>query len=170
MDVMSKVTLDGERIHMKTLRIFIAAACAVLLASGCAMVRTSPQELQTSTAGQRPVVERLVQATTSWDGALLPAYPEGQSQITILRITIPAGFQLDTHHHPVINAGVLIRGELTVVAADGKTLHLKAGDPIVELVDTLHYGVNRGAEPAEILVFYAGVADEPITVTVPSER
>ena len=97
----------------------------------------------------------------------MPAYPQGKPEITILRISIPPGTKLDTHSHPVINAGVLISGQLTVVTTDGKTLHLKAGDPIVEVVNTLHYGMNEGKVPAEIVVFYAGVVDTPITVVEP---
>jgi hypothetical protein len=62
----------------------------------------------------------------------------------------------------VINAGVLMSGELTVVTADGKTLHLKAGDPIVEVVNTPHCGINEGKVPAEIVVFYAGAVDTRI--------
>lgn len=67
----------------------------------------------------------------------------------------------------MINAGVLISGELTVLTKDGKTMHLKAGDPIVEVVNTLHYGINQGNVPAEIIVFYAGTIDMPITVVEP---
>jgi len=110
------------------------------------------------------VVEQLAKSTISWDGTVLPAYPEGQPEITILRIKIPAGAQLAMHQHPVINAGVLIAGELTVITEDNKTLHLKAGDSIVELVGTKHYGKNEGNQMAEIIVFYAGVVDKPITV------
>ncbi len=109
-------------------------------------------------------VETLAQSTSSWDGAELPAYPEGQPEITLLRITVPPGTRLPMHHHPVINAGVLLSGELTVVSEAGETLHLRAGDPIIELVDTPHYGRNDGSEPAEIIVFYAGVVDHPVTV------
>ena len=68
------------------------------------------------------------------------------------------------HEHPVINAGVLLSGELTVVTEDNKTLHLKAGESIVEVVNKWHYGKNEGNEPAEILVFYAGTADKPISI------
>lgn len=60
------------------------------------------------------------------------------------------------HWHPVISAGVLLGGDLTVVADQNETLHLKAGDPIVEVVDEWHSGRNEGNEPAEIIVFYAG--------------
>jgi quercetin dioxygenase-like cupin family protein len=110
------------------------------------------------------VVEQLAKSSKSWDGKTLPAYPEGQPEVTILRIKIPAGSKLEIHNHPVINAGVLIAGELTVVTEDNKTLHLKAGDSIVELVNKKHYGKNEGTETAEIIVFYAGVENKPITI------
>jgi quercetin dioxygenase-like cupin family protein len=109
-------------------------------------------------------VETFVKSSKSWDGTALPHYPDGQPEVTILRIKIPAGAKLEVHKHPVINAGVLIAGELTVMTEDNKTLHLKAGDSIVELVGTKHYGKNEGNQMAEIIVFYAGVVDKPITV------
>ncbi|AMV72431.1 hypothetical protein JCM30471_09460 [Desulfuromonas carbonis] len=108
--------------------------------------------------------QQLAKSTRSWNGEPLSTYPSGQPEVTILRITIPPGAKLPRHEHPVINAGVLLKGELTVVADNGQTLHLKAGDPIVEVVETWHYGRNEGTEPAEILVFYAGVVGTPITI------
>jgi quercetin dioxygenase-like cupin family protein len=110
------------------------------------------------------VVETLAKSCSSWDGEALPDYPIGTPEITILRINIPAGAELVMHEHPVINAGVLLSGELTVVAKDKKTLHLKAGDSIVEVVNTAHYGKNEGTKTAEIIVFYAGIVDKAITV------
>jgi len=146
----------------QTIRILAVLSVIFLLQPGCDMVRISQEANEASI-----VVKELVKTTQSWDGEFLPAYPQGQPKITILRISIPAGVRLDTHSHPVINAGVLISGQLTVVTIDGKTLHLKAGDPIVEVVNTLHYGINQGKVPAEIIVFYAGVVDMPITVVEP---
>lgn len=105
----------------------------------------------------------LAKASSSWDGKTLPNYAEGKPEITILRIKIPPGTQLPLHKHPVINAGVLLTGELTVRTENNKVLHLKAGDPIIEVVDTWHYGKNEGNEPAEIIVFYAGIVDMPIS-------
>lgn len=112
-------------------------------------------------------VKELVKSSESWDGKLLVPYPQGQPEITILTISIPAGARLETHTHPVINAGVLMTGQLTVKTTAGKVLHLKAGDPIVEVVNTLHYGINEGTVPAEIVVFYAGTVGQPITVSQP---
>ena len=129
------------------------------LLAGCASGPAKQEGKQNSA-----VVMELVKSITSWDGELLPAYPEGRPEITILRISIPAGTRLHTHSHPVINAGVLISGELTVVSTEGEILHLRAGEPIVEVVDKLHYGINEGVVPAEIIVFYAGSAGSPITV------
>ena len=109
-------------------------------------------------------VDVLAKTSSSWDGATLPDYPKGRPEITILRIKIPPKFTLPLHIHPEINAGVLLKGELTVVTEDKKTLHLKAGDSIVEVVNTWHYGKNEGNEPAEIIVFYAGIKEKPITI------
>ncbi|MFI5294159.1 MAG: cupin domain-containing protein [Thermodesulfovibrionales bacterium] len=97
-------------------------------------------------------------------GAVCPTTRRAPPELTILRIKIPPGAPLSLHKHPVINAGVLLSGEPTAVAEDNKTLHLKAGDSIVEVVNKRHYGKNEGVKTAEILVFYAGVADTPITI------
>lgn len=55
--------------------------------------------------------------------------------------------------------------QLTVKTTDGKVLHLKAGNPIVEVVNTLHYGINEGTVPAEIVVFYAGIVGQSLSVS-----
>lgn len=110
---------------------------------------------------------QLVKSTHSWNGAPLPSYKSGVPEITILKISIPPGVKLPMHKHPVINAGVLLKGRLTVTTESGEVLHMKAGDPIVEVVETWHYGENEGREPAEILVFYAGIKGLPVTIKKP---
>jgi len=142
-----------ENFMKKTAMLLVLA----LLFTGAAVARDAPST----------EVEVLAHATRSWDGSLLPAYPEGQPEVRILRIRIPAGTRLPMHRHPVINAGVLVAGELTFVTEDGGRLELQAGDAIVEVVDRLHYGVNEGDATAEIIVFYAGVEGAPITVHEP---
>ena len=97
-------------------------------------------------------VDVLARTSSSWDGGTLPGYAKGKPEITILRIKIPQGIQLPLHKHPVINAGVLLKGELTVVTQDNKTLHLKAGDSIVEVVNKWHYGVNIRVQRARLWV------------------
>jgi len=139
-----------------------AVYCIVfaILTAGCA----SPQYNNSVQSIQ------LVKSSASWDGQPLPAYKTGRPEITILRITIPPNHTLPMHKHPIINAGVLLKGELTVITESGGILHLKPYDPIVEVVDTWHYGRNEGDEPAEIIVFYAGEKGEPITIKKPENE
>jgi quercetin dioxygenase-like cupin family protein len=151
-----------------TVRITALLAFIILLQPVLSTAQVSPETGGVATdEKQLPVFKELVKSTRSWNGSLLPAYPQGQPEITILRISIPAGTRLDMHTHPVINAVVLISGELTVVTADGQTKHLKAGDPLVEVVNTWHYGVNEGKVPVDLVVFYVGVVGKPITVLKP---
>lgn len=111
-------------------------ALPMLVLVGCA---TEPAG---SSASSSTVIRQLAKSTVSWNGAALPHYPKGQPEVTILEITIPAGVRLPTHYHPVINAAVMLSGELTVMSLDGDRRHLAGGDTLVELVDTLHYGIN----------------------------
>ena len=147
----------------KALRIFAILCFILCFQPGCAMLGNSQEAKQAAPI----VIRELAKSIQSWNGKTLPAYPKGQPEITILRITIPAGTRLDAHSHPVINAGVLLSGQLTVVTADGQTLHLEAGEAVVEVVNTWHYGFNEGKVPAEIVVFYAGTAGAPVTLAAP---
>jgi len=133
---------------------FLVRSLVVICLLGC-----KSEEIKTTK------VTTLVKTTQSWNGTDLPKYPQESPEITILKITIPPKTQLPLHKHPVINAGVLVKGELTVIAEKGgDTLHLQAGETIVELVDKWHFGRNDGVEPAEIIVFYAGTKGNPITI------
>jgi quercetin dioxygenase-like cupin family protein len=118
----------------------------------------------TSNKNQEIEVVTLAKGSKSWNGNPLPKYAEGEPEVTILKITIPPKTTLPLHQHPTINAGVMIKGNLTVISETKDTLHLKAGDTIIELVNKWHYGINEGNEPVEIIVFYAGIKGKPITI------
>jgi len=109
-------------------------------------------------------VKVLAKTTQSWNGHTLPRYSKGKPEITILRISIPPHTSLAWHEHPEINAGVMISGELTVITDKQDTLQLHAGDPIVEVVDTWHFGKNEGDESVDIIVFYAGIKGKAVTI------
>ncbi|MBQ4812551.1 cupin domain-containing protein [Pseudoalteromonas luteoviolacea] len=130
---------------------------AVIAASIFYCYQSAAQEKQVS-------VKTLVKTSQSWDGSSLPNYPNGTPEITVLDINIPAGTTLPLHFHPVINAGVLLSGNLKVTKPNGEVLMLKAGDPIVELVNKVHTGKALGDEDVRIIVFYAGEKGKPITV------
>tara|TARA_R110000868_G_scaffold304437_19_gene565362 strand:- start:16924 stop:17337 length:414 start_codon:yes stop_codon:yes gene_type:complete len=109
-------------------------------------------------------VEVLSKSTTSWDGTTLQNYPEGQPEITISRITIPIGFKLPPHTHQTPLAGYVVSGELTVIKNDSTSHTVKAGETIVELINTVHYGSNEGSEPVVLLAFYMGIEGIPLSI------
>lgn len=129
----------------------------ILLIATLGIDSGSAQEPQNKKSEQAEVkVEKLAETSCSWDGATLPNYPATTPQITILRYTFPPHQRLSAHRHFIINCGVMLKGELTIVTTDGREHTFKAGDALVEMIGTVHYGENRGDEPAEVVMFYAG--------------
>ena len=122
--------------------------------------------LPQATDGEAESVE-LLRTCQSWDGANLPDYPQGQPELVAIKYIIPPGKKLNWHHHLVMNHGVLVQGELTIIALDGKTKVVRAGDVVVEMVDTIHHGENRGMEPVVLYMFYLSQKDKPLSVQHP---
>lgn len=105
----------------------------------------------------------MVRTTESWDGALLPRYPDNRPQITMLRVVVPPGRALRMHRSPFINAGYMVRGSLTITTEIGAQLFLNAGETVVNVVNTWQYARNEGDVPAEMIIMYAGTEYLPIT-------
>lgn len=106
----------------------------------------------------------LLETTKSWNGDLLPQFPEGQPKVTIHKIIVPPNTKLPKHLHPVITTGILTKGELTITDINNQQKIMKAGDVLVEVVNTIHFGENTGSEPLEIIVFYIGNENTPNTI------
>ena len=109
-------------------------------------------------------VTQILKATNEWDGSALPPYQLKNPEVTILGYEIPPGIRLPMHKHPVINAGVVLQGRLTVISKDGKRLILNSGDSIVELVDKWHYGINQDDIPVKLIMFYVGDVGVPLVI------
>ena len=114
-------------------------------------------------------VETLAQSTNQWDGDSLPHYPASTAEITVLRITIPAGVTLPLHTHPVISAGVILQGTLQLTLQDGTTRLFNQGAALIETVNTVHTGKSLGPKDTVVLVFYAGSKHLPTTVQVKTQ-
>lgn len=108
----------------------------------------------------------LVKTQTSWDGTGLPDYPSGKPEIIIKRISFPPYQVTEWHYHSVINAGVILSGELTIVCKNGKEKTFRAGETIVECVNEIHRGENRGDIPADLIMFYDSTPWRPIETQV----
>ena len=109
----------------------------------------------------------LIRTSQSWDGAELPDYPQGRPELVVKKYVFPAGQKLAWHHHPVMNYGVLVQGELTIIAKDGTEKVVHAGEAVVEMVGTVHHGENRGSQPAILYMFYLSQEGLPLSVPNP---
>jgi len=142
------------------MKIQLLGACLAFLSAGQAWAHEDGPAVQ---------VDLLAKTGTSWDGATLPGCTPGETEVTILKVSVPPKARVAMHKHPLINAGVMLKGELTVVTQEQKRLQLTAGDPIVEVVNTWHYGINEGDGTAEIIVFYVGTKGTPLSVKMPAQ-
>ena len=116
--------------------------------------------LETSSAVKASVI---LKAESSWDGNPI-VYPEGKPEITGMIIEIAPGGETGWHLHPVSSFGVVLEGELEVQLKNGEVKHLKAGEALAEVINTLHNGRNLGSTPVKLVVFYAGVVGQKLTV------
>ena len=80
---------------------------------------------------------------------VVPDHPD----VVVSLATFPPGARLPEHQHPNPHYVYVLEGVLTVVNTDAnKTFQAKAGDFVVEMTDTWHYGVNNGTVPVKLLV------------------
>ena len=143
---------------------------ATLTISG-AIVMTSCKTSSTAGAGKGAAAKvehtELIRTSQSWDGVELPDYLKGRPELVAVKYVFPAGQKLGWHHHPVMNYGILIQGELTIIGQDGKEKTVHEGEPVVEMVNTIHHGENRGSKPVILYMFYLSQKDLPLAVQHP---
>jgi quercetin dioxygenase-like cupin family protein len=66
------------------------------------------------------------------------------------------------HSHPILSAGYVLSGDLTIEKQDGTTQRFVAGQAVPETVGSVHRGIS-GSQPTVLIVFYAGGAGIPLT-------
>ncbi|MBV9903730.1 MAG: cupin domain-containing protein, partial [Alphaproteobacteria bacterium] len=67
--------------------------------------------------------------------------------------TFPPGARIPEHQHPNPHYVYVLEGVLTVMNTEtNKSFEAKAGDFVVEMQNTWHYGVNNGTVPVKLLV------------------
>jgi quercetin dioxygenase-like cupin family protein len=137
--------------NLKLVRLLIIGLLACSLSTVTAQQSSGPVQIET-----------LTQTTKSWDGTPYKAYPAGQPQISVLKVTLAPHTAMKWHTHPVPNAGYVLSGEITAETKDGAKKHFVAGDVIPETVDIVHRGVSED-QPVVLIVFYAGTPGVPLS-------
>ena len=142
---------------MQRLFLFLLTAGFALPISGCSIKKNTSKNV-------KPVIETLLSATESWNGDLY-SYPQGQAQMTLLKITAPVGFRTPVHTHPQPGVAYVVKGTLDCVVTADNTKVFSAGDSFATTFgDTPHYCESVGNEPAIVYVVYAGVEGDPVTI------
>ena len=109
----------------------------------------------------------LLRTSQSWDGAPIPNFPQENAEIVSVRYEFAPGEKLGWHHHDVINFGVMLQGELTIIDINGNVKVFHAGEAIVEMVGTIHHGENNGPEAVILQMFYVAAKGTPLSVQHP---
>lgn len=107
-------------------------------------------------------VRTLLQDDASWDGTPLH-YPEGSPDVHNVIVDIAPGAQTGWHRHPVPAMAYVLEGELELQLKDGRTTRVRAGESVMETVDTWHNGINVGSTPVKLVAFYLGVEGQALT-------
>ena len=147
-------------------RLSIVCAAALCAVAGCASSRTDSAFGKYDDAKEVEIID-LARTSQSWDGVELPDYPVGKPELVVRRYIFPRGSKLGWHHHPVMNYGIVQQGELTIIGLDGKETTIRAGEPVVEMVGTIHHGENRGDKTVVLDMFYISQDGTPIAVQHP---
>jgi len=103
----------------------------------------------------------LTKTTVTGNGQKI-SYPQtDRAEVTAMTVELAPGAETGWHKHPVPVYAYVVSGNLTVELEDRKQLAFKAGDAIIEVVNTLHNGRNSGSEPVRLAVFYLGAEGVP---------
>ncbi|MDR4932060.1 cupin domain-containing protein [Segatella bryantii] len=136
--------------------------CSLAILTSCEEARA-----QDDNPVQQVSSEELIRTSQSWDGVELPDYFQGRPELVAVKYVFPAGKKLGWHHHPVMNYGILVQGELTIIGQDGKEKVVHEGEAVVEMVNTIHHGENRGNKPVILYMFYLSQKGQQLAVQHP---
>lgn len=106
----------------------------------------------------------LLKTTSTWDNSKYEKLKIKNPEVTVLKINIGVGESLPVHKHDLVNIAYVKKGTLTVITDKNEQITLHEGDCLPELVGKYHYGKNTGNEPVELIVFYIGEKNSPLSV------
>ena len=138
----------------------LATILTICGAATASVFLTSCGQTNANEAEAKVVTTELIRTDKSWDGVDLPDYLQGRPEIVGIKYEIPAGQRLGMHYHPVMNFGILVQGDLTIISEDGLEKVVHEGEAVVEMVGTVHHGENRGTKPVVALqaAFFVGTS------------
>ena len=90
------------------------------------------------------------------------AYPvTDKAEVTAMTVDLAVGAETGWHSHPIPVYAYVVAGTIDVELEGGQVITYRPGDAIIEVVNTLHNGRNRGSEAVRLAVFYTGIEGAP---------
>lgn len=134
----------------------IRTACLCLIGLLCVA-----QPAMTADYNSGVTANVLLQSALTGNGRKI-VYPlTDRAEVTAMTVDLAPGAETGWHKHPVPVVAYVVSGNLSVELEDGKELSFAAGEAIIEVINTLHNGKNKGIEPVKLAVFYLGAEGIP---------
>ena len=129
----------------------ISAACLCLL--GLFLIATPAFTADYSSG----VTAKILKKTSVTSNGQKISYPQtDKAEVTAMTVELAPGAETGWHKHPVPVYAYVISGHLSVELEDGQQLSFTSGEAVIEVVNVLHNGKNKGNEPVKLAVFYLG--------------
>ena len=77
---------------------------------------------------------------------------------------LPPGTETGWHKHTAPGFAYILKGTLTVETESGKTFEFGAGRSFAEVINIGHNGKNNGKETVELIAYFIGGKNKPITI------
>jgi quercetin dioxygenase-like cupin family protein len=98
------------------------------------------------------------------------ALPQGPLEVVASIYTLAPGVRLAEHKHPFQRYAYVLQGALMVQQAGAASRIYRAGEFVVESVDSWHFGATVGDAPVKLLVIDQSPPGAEITVDRPAAR
>lgn len=134
---------------MSTLKTVLAVFILILFLTNCAYSAEK---------------EVLLKTTSTWDNTKYSKLKIRTPEVTVLKISIGVGEALPMHKHDLVNIAYVKKGTLTVITDKNEQITVREGECLPEIIGKYHYGKNLGSEPVELIVFYIGEKNTPLSV------
>jgi quercetin dioxygenase-like cupin family protein len=138
------------------MRDLLLCGCACLLLVVSPAIAAEPYEAE-GFEGQPVLV-----TTQTADGGVISYPSAGAPQIVAVVLTIQPGGRSDLHHHPVPAFVYVLEGEFELRQGN-VAWTIKAGEALVEPIESKLQAFNPGSVPTKVLVVHVGSTEvEPI--------
>ena len=112
----------------------------------------------------------ILKTDTTTAGQPLSEFFSHPSEVTGLKVILPPGTETGWHKHTVPGFAYILKGTLTIETESGKNFDFKKGGSFAEVINLDHNGINNGKDTIELIAYFVGEKDKPITVKQISEK